>query len=126
MKMMKYALYLILVLVGLTFNQKAMAAAGFIDGLEDVPVMEGLSQLPNDAISFGNEESRLVEAILVGENSSFAKVEKFYKDTLPQMGWSFQGKKSSSLIFYRDRESREITQTQANPLKIRITVKSKN
>lgn len=126
MKMMKLMRYLILVLVGLTFNTSAMAAAGFIDGLEDVPVMEGLSQLPNDAISFGNEESRLVEAILVGEQTSFAKVEKFYKDTLPQMGWSFQSKKNNSLLFYRDRESLEIIKEESNPLKIRITVKSKN
>lgn len=123
---MKHVLYLILVLVGLTFSSQAMSADGFIDGLEDVPVMEGLSQLPNDAISFGNEESRLVEAILVSDNLKFAKVEKFYKDTLPQMGWSFQGKENNSLMFYRDRESLEITKTESNPLKIRITVKSKN
>ena len=119
-------LYLILVLAGLTFSSSVMAAEGFVDGLEDVPVMEGLSQLPNDAISFGNEESRLVEAILVGEHSNFGKVEKFYKDTLPQMGWSFQGKKNNNLLFYRDRESLEIIKEESNPLKIRITVKSKN
>lgn len=124
--MMKYMLYIVLVLTALSFNTPSMAADGFIDGLEDVPVMEGLQQLPNDAISFGNEESRLVEAILVSDNLKFAKVEKFYKDTLPQMGWIFQGKKNNHLLFYRDRESLEIIKLESKPLRIRITAKSKN
>lgn len=120
MKLFQYILSALLILT------PPAAAAGFIEGLEDVPVMEGLHQLPNDALSFGNEESRLVEATLVGEKTKFASVEKFYQETLPQMGWSFQGRKKSSLIFYRDRESLEITRISSHPLTIRITVKSKN
>jgi hypothetical protein len=122
-RMMKLFQYILPALLILT---PPAAAAGFIEGLEDVPVMEGLHQLPNDALSFGNEESRLVEATLVGEKTKFASVEKFYQETLPQMGWSFQGRKKSSLIFYRDRESLEIARISSHPLTIRLTVKSKN
>lgn len=100
--------------------------ADFINGLEDIPIMAGLEQQHSDAIAFGNEESRLVEAILIGNKIKFASVEKFYQDTLPQMGWSFQGRKKNTLIFYRDRESLEISRQERNPLTIRITVKSKN
>ena len=121
-KMMKLLQY-ISVFLALT---SAPAAAAFIEGLEDIPVMEGLHQLPSDALSFGNEESRLVEATLVGEGIKFASIEKFYQETLPQMGWSFRGRKKNSLTFYRDRESLEISRTSSHPLTIRITVKSKN
>ena len=37
-------------------------AADFVEGMEDVPLMSGLAQITQDDISFGNEETRLVEA----------------------------------------------------------------
>ncbi len=119
-KILKYISF-ILVLSSITVN-----AAEFINGLEDVPIMKGLEQQHSDAIAFGNEESRLVEAILIGKKVKFTNIEKFYKDTLPQMGWVFQEKNKNTLIFYRDRESLEITRIIQNPLTLRITVKSKN
>ncbi len=115
--------YVILFLCNFLFCIRAQAA--FIEGLEDVPVMEGLTQLPNDAISFGNEESRLVEAVLESDTLSFKKVQEFYKSTLPQMGWIYQGKRGSTLVFEREGEVIEISQESATPLQVRITVKSK-
>ena len=115
--------YVILFLFGFLFCFTAQAA--FVEGLEDVPVMEGLTQLPSDAISFGNEESRLVEAVLESESLSFKKVQEFYKSTLPQMGWIYQGKRDTTLLFEREGEVIEISQESSKPLKVRITVKSK-
>ena len=115
--------YVLPILASLMFSFSARAA--FIEGLEDVPVMEGMTQLPNDSISFGNEESRLVEAILESESASFKKVEEFYQNTLPQMGWIYQGKRSGTLVFEREGEVIDITQESSKPLKVRITVKSK-
>lgn len=102
------------------------SAANFIEGLEDVPVMEGLRQIPNDNITFGNEESRLVEAILTSRSANFAKVEKFYKDTLPELGWRCKSESDTTIVFQREGESLEMVRESAKPLKIRITVKSKN
>ena len=99
--------------------------AAFVEGLEDLPVMEGLTQEPNDAISFGNEESRLVEAVLTGKKLTFSKVKTFYKNTLPQMGWTYQGMRENTIIFEREGEVVEISKENTDPLKVRITVKSK-
>jgi len=121
--MKKLSKYVLLIL---TLFPISVYGADFINGLEDIPVMAELEQQHSDAIAFGNEESRLVEAILRGNKIKFANVEKFYQDTLPQMGWVFQGKKNNTLFFYRDRESLEISRLTSNPLTIRITVKSKN
>lgn len=122
-KLLLKSILIFLFTLGLIIQARAVS---FIEGLEDVPVMEGLKQLPHDNISFGNEESRLVEAILTGNKISFGKVQRFYIDTLPQMGWSFEGKSGGSLLFYRDRESLKIIKESVQPLTIRITVTSRN
>lgn len=122
-KLLLKSILIFLFTLGLIIQARAVS---FIEGLEDVPVMEGLKQLPHDNISFGNEESRLVEVILTGNKISFGKVQRFYIDTLPQMGWSFEGKSGGSLLFYRDRESLKIIKESVQPLTIRITVTSRN
>lgn len=100
--------------------------ASFIEGLEDVPLVEGFKQIQKDNISFGNEESRLVEVYLTSSKVGFKKVEKFYIETLPHMGWTFQGKSGDKLVFDREGEVIEIVKESSKPLVIRITVKSKN
>ena len=96
-------------------------AVSFLEGYEDIPVMKGLHQVQNDNLSFGNEETRLVEAVLTGSKVGFKSVKKFYVDTLPQLGWTYQG---DSLIFYRDGEALEIVRESTKPLNIRFTIKS--
>ena len=123
-KLCKYVLFLV---VGIAFVSNARAE-NFIEGLEDVPVMSGLYQLKNDGFSFGNEEGRFVEALLEGnEDIYFDEVKDFYKETLPQLGWQFQESgRTNALIFLRDGESLELEEDNNKPLKVRITVKSKN
>ncbi len=101
-------------------------AAHFIDGLEDVPIPANMQQISTDNISFGNEESRLVEAYLTSSKIGFKAVEKFYIDTLPQLGWIFQNKAENRISFYRDGENLEIVREKLNPLVVRITLKSQN
>ena len=102
-----------------------IASAAFIEGLEDVPLLSGLEQMQKDNISFGNEESRLVEAYFTSAKIGFAKVEKFYVETLPQLGWIYQGKRDNILSFDRDGETLDIAKESTKPLIVRITVKSK-
>lgn len=122
MRIFKYIFTLLLGVFILTGNTWATS---FIEGLEDVPVMKGLSQMPKDNISFGNEESRFVETYLTSSKVGFKTVEKFYVDTLPQLGWTYQGKREHTLIFYRENETIEIVPEQKKPLIVRITVKNK-
>lgn len=100
-------------------------ATTFIDGLEDVPLMNGVTQIQKDTISFGNEESRFVEAYLTSSKIGFKAIENFYVKTLPQLGWNYQGKDGNILLFYRENEMLEIVRESAKPLEVRITVKNK-
>lgn len=126
MKMMRNLYKFILTsITGVMIWSGAATAAPFIEGFEDIPIMKGLKQVQNDNISFGNEETRFVEAILTGSKVGFKSVEKFYTDTLPQLGWVFQGRRGDTLIFYRESESLEIVKESSKPLNVRITVKSR-
>lgn len=97
----------------------------FIEGLEDIPLMDGLEQNTEKTVSFGNEESRFVEVSLTSSKVGFKKIAAFYKESLPQMGWTYQGLVDDTLIFYRDSESLNIHKEKEKPLKIHITVKNR-
>lgn len=120
---MKKIFYGLLIAIGISFNVMAIE---FIEGLEDVPVMPGLDQIESDSVSFGNAESRFVEAYLSSAKHKFADVEKFYINTLPQLGWMFEGKRQNTLYFYRDGEAVEIAVEKKTPLTLRITLKSRD
>lgn len=62
----------------------------FLSGLEDLPLMPGLEELPGEMVAFDTPGGRLVEAKAVGEVRVQA-VEAFYDETLPQLGWSAVG-----------------------------------
>lgn len=100
-------------------------AAQFVEGMDDVPLLEGLSQITQDDISFGNEETRLLEAYFSSHKISFDKVGEFYKESLPQLGWIYQGNRGHDLLFYREGETLEVVRESVSPLVVRITVKTK-
>lgn len=110
------------------------SATQFIDGMEDVPLPDGMTQITQDDFSFGNEETRLLEAYLTESRVKsspktkkirFAKIGEFYQESLPQLGWIYQGNRGNDLLFYRDGETLEVVRESVSPLIVRITVKTK-
>lgn len=97
--------FLAAALLGFLTFSAPVKAASFLEGYEDIPVMRGLRQIPSDTISFGNEETRLVEAMLTGSKVGFKSVKKFYVDTLPQLGWTYQGQRGQQPAFLPRRRS---------------------
>lgn len=100
-------------------------AAEFIDGMEDVPLMSDLQQITKDDIYFGNEETRLIEAYLTSKKINFNKVKQYYIESLPQLGWIYQGNRGNNLLFYRDGETLEVVKESFSPLIVRVTIKTK-
>jgi hypothetical protein len=66
------------------------APATFLSNLDDIPLMPGLAERRDLAVSFDKPEGRIVEAYAEGPLSAGA-VAKFYATTLPQLGWRGQG-----------------------------------
>ena len=70
---MKIFLHLLMIAMLSLVNIKPVFSA-FLEGLEDVPLADGLKQIENGALSFGNEEIRLVEVFCSAENINFEKI----------------------------------------------------
>lgn len=81
-------------MVGLPPTSLSAAAtapqAGFLSNLDDIPLMPGLAERKDLAVSFDKPEGRIVEAYAEGSLTP-AAVSKFYASTLPQLGWRSQG-----------------------------------
>ncbi|MFI3242024.1 MAG: hypothetical protein R3Y43_05605 [Alphaproteobacteria bacterium] len=82
----------------------AGASGGFIEGLEDMPLAPNWSQVKEEIISFGNQETNFVQLNLESSNESFDTLIDFYKTTLPQLGWKFEGLEDGSYEFIREKE----------------------
>ena len=109
----------------ITFLNVAIAGAEFVEGLEDVPTPQGVTQIENGTLSFGNDEIRLFEAYFSANETKFSDIKKFYEETLPQMGWVKQKKKEQTILFERDGETLEVSEESKKPLILRLVVKSK-
>ena len=83
--------------------------AGFLSNLDDIPLMAGLVERKDLAISFDKAEGRIVEAQVEGRLAAEA-VTRFYAATLPQLGWRAQGDNR----FLREGEELRLTMTTVN------------
>lgn len=107
-----------LLLAGLALVPIAMAASGpaspvFLSNLDDIPLMAGLTERKDLAVSFDKPEGRIVEAQAEGRLAADA-VTKFYATTLPQLGWRMQGANH----FMRESEELRLTLATVNQLLI--------
>lgn len=64
--------------------------AAFFTGVEDLPLMPGLAEVPADTMVFDSPEGRFAEAYAVGRVGR-TEVLDFYARTLPQLGWRGAG-----------------------------------
>ncbi|MDA0997913.1 MAG: hypothetical protein O2944_06875, partial [Proteobacteria bacterium] len=62
------------------------AAEGFLSGIEDLPLMPGLTEDADGAVNFETATGRIVEIKASGAVQS-ADITAFYAEVLPQLGW---------------------------------------
>jgi len=92
-------------------------ADDFLTGTEDVPLMQGLTLLPEETFDFDAEDGRLYFSKAVSSIDS-GKVLDFYRSTLPQLGW--QEKQSG--IFTREGDELRISTTQEQSQNEKLTI----
>lgn len=80
------------------------AAPRFFTTLNDVPLMDGLEELIDQAVVFDMAEGRIVESSAVTDDFGIRAIRDFYNATLPQLGWQ----KVSEGAFVRSGEVLEM------------------
>lgn len=98
------------------------AASGeFLSGFDDVPVMRGLTPVENKDLVFETPGGRIVEGTVAGSVTESA-VRRFYRSTLPQLGWE----RLSDQEFSREGEKLRIGYSgQDGNLVVRFTLTPK-
>lgn len=66
------------------------APTEYLAGLEDLPLMPGLSEAPGGQTTFEAAGGRILERSAAGSVTR-AAVLRFYAETLPQLGWQPMG-----------------------------------
>ncbi len=85
-------------------------AGGYLDAVEDMPLMEGLHETGDGGVVFDKPNGRIVRSVATGRVAPQA-VRRFYTATLPQLGWTRQKKLElikDLLVFRREGERLEI------------------
>lgn len=89
------------------------AESAFVEGFEDLPLMDGLTQEPDTLTSFDSPYGRIVETYASGRADA-VQVRLFYTQTLPQLGWQPVLTSGPALSFRREGEDLSIAITQQN------------
>lgn len=119
--MMRYALILGLILCGVTSSAKAFDPQ-FFETLYDVPVMEGLLELEDSALTFDKPGGRISQAMALAEAMTQAEILAFYDTTLPQMGWNkvksgeYQRELDKLLILFEKTDHALIAKFMLSPI----------
>jgi hypothetical protein len=96
---------------------RTLAAEPFVTGIEDMPLMPGLTQLAERNVVFDAPSGRIVEAYAEGPVAREA-VLGFYARTLPQLGWRGQGDR-----YVREGETLRLEFPDARPGSGRVLVR---
>ena len=92
-------LVLVLILAPLVGPRAQEGTGAFLGGVEDLPLMAGLTEVADARVVFDKPAGRIVEAFAVGEVDA-AAVRAFYATVLPQLGWA----QVAGQIFQREDE----------------------
>lgn len=87
------------------FPTLAKAEQQFFETLYDVPVMQGLTEIPDMAMVFDKPNGRISQAGALMKGVSQESVKAFYTQTLPQLGWKI----NQSGIYTREGEKLTIS-----------------
>lgn len=81
-----------LIAILILWSVPALAQTQFFSALDDVPLMQGLTELPELSVTFDKPEGRFVQTVARIDGVSHEAVMAYYKGVLPQFGWrSMQG-----------------------------------
>jgi len=93
-----------------------------MSGFEDLPLMAGLKQAEDTAVSFDTPSGRIIEAYAQSNKIKKQAIADFYDKTLPQLGWKRMSdkNKTSPVSYAREGEVLTISIEDGTPASVRF------
>jgi hypothetical protein len=88
--------------------QEVPAEPVFLQNMNDIPLMPGLYEVPEEGVVFDKPEGRIAEAEAATDTIQAVEINEFYSKSLPQLGWAQAGPDS----YTRQGEMLRITITE--------------
>lgn len=85
----------------------------FVYGTKDVPLADGLIKIGEDGLNFDLDYGSIISSSYKTEQD-ISIIQKFYQETLLQMGWNLTENSSELLKFTRDNEKLTINFKKSN------------
>lgn len=98
----------------------AAQSGGYFRQIDDLPLMQGLSEVAGAGLAFDKPEGRIVEAYAEGAVSVSA-VEAFYAKSLPELGWTKSPPTTERTTWQRENELLEFDLIRG-PERLRIHI----
>jgi hypothetical protein len=109
----RHAVAWLMVVGGLAAASVATRADEFVPGVEDLPLMPGMTLEGGGAeLSFDTPGGRIVD-VVVQARTDWPQIRAFYTETLAQLGWTPAPQAGEALSFDRDSEHLLIEQLPA-------------
>lgn len=86
----------------------------FFTTLHDVPLMDGLIEIEDNATSYDKPNGRIIDVFATINMRTTEDIITYYNAILPQFGWG----KTENGTFYRDQEILELTFEKRENIKI--------
>jgi len=85
----------IMVLSLLLLAAPALASTGFFTGVDDLPLMPGMTEKRDETVVFDNPSGRIVETAATSDAPQ-SQILNFYAQSLPPLGWQRMSSSSYS------------------------------
>ena len=85
--------------------QETFQEPQFFSALQDIPLMSGMEELADHAVSFDKPSGRISESFALIHDLKQGDVLRFYHATLPQLGWG----RVSEYQFFRKDETLDVS-----------------
>jgi len=88
-------------------NQSLSRKINFVEGTEDIPLMENFEKINEADFNFDSISGSVIYSSYK-TTTSILKIEEFYEQNLSQMGWQIMAKNSNRIKFLRENQILEI------------------
>lgn len=107
--------------VFLAVSNPARATEQFFEAIPDLPLMEGLEEMPGEAVIFDKPQGRIVETLARLDSVSEEQVDAWYRETLPQLGWNedednlYEREAETLRLSYEEHEGKSYLKLAVSP-----------